>query len=102
MNATTVRGSRVEAPGTLFSPRVLVAIVAVCIMAFVGMLYIAIFGGGANPERETGPSTYSSSAIGHKGLMDTLRRLDIPVVISRFDSGAKANTGSLLVLAEPS
>jgi hypothetical protein len=33
--------------------------------------------------------------------METLRRLDIPVVISRYDSVAKANQGNLLVLAEP-
>lgn len=90
-----------DASRTLFSPRVLVAIIAIGIMAFVGMLYISIFGGNGDPDVEVGPNTYSSSAIGHKGLVDTLRRLDIPVVISRYDSGNKANSGSLLVLAEP-
>ena len=93
--------SRDGASSTLFSPRVLVAIIAIGVAAFVGMLYIEIFGGDRNPEYEIGPSTFSSSAIGHKGFMETLRRLDIPVVISRYDSVAKANQGNLLVLAEP-
>jgi hypothetical protein len=89
------------ASSTLFSPRVLVGIIAIGIMAFVGVLYISIFGGNGDPDVEVGPNSYSSSAIGHRGLMETLRRLDIPVVISRYDSGNKANKGSLLVLAEP-
>jgi hypothetical protein len=90
-----------SASSTLFSPRVLVAIIAIGVAAFVSMLYIEIFGGDGNPEYEVGPSTFSSSAIGHKGFMETLRRLGIPVVISRYDSVAKANQGNLLVLAEP-
>jgi hypothetical protein len=85
----------------VFSPRTLVIIIAVGVLAFVGMLYLQLFGEGGDPDLEVGPSTYSRSAIGHKALLETLRRLDIPIVISRFKSGEKANSGSLMVLAEP-
>ena len=85
----------------MFSPRTLLIIIAVGVLAFVGMLYLQLFGEAGDPGFEIGPSTYSSSAIGHKALLETLRRLDIPVVISRFRSGEKATGASLLVLAEP-
>jgi hypothetical protein len=88
-------------PAELFSPRTLLFIIAVGVLAFVGMLYLQLFGEAGDPGFEIGPSTYSSSAIGHKALLETLRRLDIPVVISRFRSSEKATGGSLLVLAEP-
>lgn len=84
----------------LFSPRTLLAIIAIGTAAFVGMIYLEMFGGG-DPDFEIGPSTYSSSALGHKALLETLRRLDVPVVVSRFRTAEKAGQGSLLVLAEP-
>ena len=88
-------------PGELFSPRVLLAIIAIGIIAFVGMLYLELFADAGDPDLEIGPSTYSRSAVGHKALLETLRRLDVPVVVSRFRSGEKASSGGLLVLAEP-
>lgn len=87
-------------PGELFSPRTLLAIIAIGTAAFVGMIYLEMFGGG-DPDLEVGPSTYSSSALGHKALMETLRRLDVPVVVSRFRTAEKTGPDSLLVLAEP-
>jgi hypothetical protein len=87
-------------PGEVFSPRTLLAIIAVGTAAFVGMIYLEMFGID-DPDFEIGPSTYSSSALGHKALMETLRRIDVPVVVSRFRSGEKTGDGSLLVLAEP-
>ena len=87
-------------PGELFSPRTLLAIIAIGTAAFVGMVYLEMFGTD-DPDFEIGPSTYSSSALGHKALMETLRRLDVPVVVSRFRTAEKAGSGSLLVLAEP-
>ena len=87
-------------PGELFSPRTLLAIIAIGTAAFVGMVYLEMFGID-DPDFEIGPSTYSSSALGHKALMETLRRLDVPVVVSRFRTAEKTGSGSLLVLAEP-
>lgn len=47
-----------------------------------------------------GVDSYSMSAIGHRGLVQLLEKLDIPVVVSRGDSAARAARG-LLVIAEP-
>jgi hypothetical protein len=85
----------------LFSPRVLTAVIAVGIIAFVAMFYLELFGDEGDPDFEIGPSTYSSSAIGHKALLETLRGIDILVVVSRFRTDEKARTGGVLVLAEP-
>jgi hypothetical protein len=87
-------------PGELFSPRTLLAIIAIGTAAFVGMVYLEMFGID-DPDFEIGPSTYSSSALGHKALLETLRRIDVPVVVSRFRTAEKTGSGSLLVLAEP-
>jgi hypothetical protein len=87
-------------PGEPFSPRTLLAIIAIGTAAFVGMIYLEMFGVD-DPDFEIGPSTYSSSALGHKALMETLRRIDVPVVVSRFRTAEKTNRSSLLVLAEP-
>jgi hypothetical protein len=97
----SVQGETVtKRPGELFSPRTLLAIIAIGTAAFVGMVYLEMFGID-DPDFEIGPSTYSSSALGHKALMETLRRLDVPVVVSRFRTAEKTGSGSLLVLAEP-
>src|SRR5688500_13546359 len=96
----STQGEMAKRPGELFSPRTLLAIIAVGTAAFVGMVYLEMFGID-DPDFEIGPSTYSSSALGHKALMETLRRLDVPVVVSRFRTAEKTGSGSLLVLAEP-
>ncbi len=87
--------------GDIFSGRTLVAIVAVGILAFVGTVYLTVFSDGGEPVYEIGPTSYSSSALGHKAFLQILRRLEIPVIVSRFKSGEKAGPGSLLLLLEP-
>jgi hypothetical protein len=99
-NMETQREAADKRPGELFSPRTLLAIIAIGTAAFVGMIYLEMFGSD-DPDFEIGPSTYSSSALGHKALMETLRRLDVPVMVSRFRTAEKSGEGSLLVLAEP-
>lgn len=98
--------SQIGAPGgahhpELFSARTLAAIFIVGILAFVGAVYLLVFTDSNDPIFEIGPTTYSSSALGHKALLQTLRRLQVPVIVSRFKSGEKAGPGSLLVLLEP-
>lgn len=95
---TQVAGSQ---RGELFSGRTLAAILGIGVLAFVGMLYLELFVDGGDPSYAVSPTTYSSSAIGHKALLQILRRLDVPVVVSRFKSGDKAGRGSLLMLLEP-
>ena len=44
---------------------------------------------------------FSRSAIGHRGLRETLRELGVPVVASRHRSAEKAGQDGLLLLIEP-
>ncbi len=101
MTVPRTEAVRVENMGELFSGRILVIIIGVGILAFVGMLYLQVFSSGAEPTLEVSPTTYSSSALGHKALLQLLSRLEVPVVVSRFKTGEKAGRGSLLLLLEP-
>jgi hypothetical protein len=83
---------------SLFSPRVLVIWVAVASLLFVAMILFMMFG---SPERPTGPSAFSSSAIGYAGIADVMRRLGTPVVKSRGGSLAKLDAHGVLIVAEP-
>jgi uncharacterized protein DUF4350 len=42
--------------------------------------------------------SYSRSAIGHRALVKLLERLDIPVIVSRYESQTKVNRGVLVVI----
>lgn len=58
---------------------------------------------GSDPNKNTvsaGADSYSVSAIGHRGLVEILEKLDIPVLKSRGDSAHKAEKG-LLIIIEP-
>ncbi len=83
-------------PGA-FSPRTVLWLIAVGSLCFAGAAYLSIYGG----ESTAGANSYSYSAIGHRAFIETLRRVDIPVVVSGNDSRAKAGRTALLVLAEP-
>jgi hypothetical protein len=87
-----------SAAANLFSPRVLVIWVAVALLLFVAMILFMMFG---SPERPTGPSAFSSSAIGYAGIADAMHRLGAPVVKSRGGSLAKLDQHGVLIVAEP-
>ncbi len=55
---------------------------------------------GPSQKFSAGSDGYSVSAIGHRGLVRMLEKLDVPVVLSRNNSTVKAAHG-LLVVAEP-
>lgn len=57
-------------------------------------------GGGQSGSRY-GANSYSVSAVGHAGLYDMLRRLDIPVVRGTGNTLATVGTNGVLVAAEP-
>jgi len=82
-----------------FSRTTLTIIIAVAIVSLGAAVVLTVFGDDLN---ETAPSagadSYSVSAIGHRGLVDILEKLDIPVVKSRSSSAEKAKNGLLLVL----
>jgi len=77
---------------------VVVAIVAISLATAVGL---TLFGDKLAEEKPSaGADSYSVSAIGHRGFVDILESLGIPIVKSRSNSGTKTGQG-LLIIAEP-
>jgi hypothetical protein len=91
-----------QAPGgDAFSLRAVVLLIAAGLMAFTAAALVAIY---ADPQTEGthGTNAYSYSAIGHRAWTEILQDLEVPVLLSRNDSAAKAYDGDgLLVLAQP-
>lgn len=84
-----------------FQSRTVLAIVIVTGASFLLALGLAIFGPELTPPRSVSSDAYSYSSLGHKALVESLRRLGIPVVVSRSASTAKARATGVLVIAEP-
>ncbi len=87
---------------SIFSRRLLIVWITAAVVTFACSLY---FMGGGEPgdsgTDESGSNTFSRSAIGYAGIVETLQRLGVPVVKSRYDAAGKLSEGSVLVLAEP-
>jgi Domain of unknown function (DUF4350) len=84
----------------VFSRRLLIGWIAGAIVVFALSLYL-MGAGEMSGIDNTGPGTFSRSAIGHAGIADVLQRLGIPVVKSQHNSLEKLSPGSVLVIAEP-
>jgi uncharacterized protein DUF4350 len=78
----------------------LIAVIAVVGVSLAVAAALTVFGDELGAKPSAGVDAYSVSAIGHRGLVRLLENLDVPVVVSRSDSGARAKHG-LLVIAEP-
>ena len=84
-----------------FSKPTMIILVIVAVVSLGVAAGLTVLGDElADSQPSAGADSYSASAIGHRGLVEILTRLDIPVVRSRSDSGAKAQSG-LLVVLEP-
>ena len=70
--------------------------------AFLGAMALLLFGTPSDEPETVAPSAFSRSAIGHMAFADTLRRLGVPVLVSRYGSLDKGRQGGLLIIAEPS
>ncbi|WP_193369531.1 DUF4350 domain-containing protein [Pelagibius marinus] len=87
--------------GDTFSLRAVVLLIAAGLMAFTAAALVAIY---SDPQTEGtyGTNAYSYSAIGHRAWTEILQDLEVPVLLSRNDSAAKAyDGGGLLILAQP-
>ena len=84
----------------VFSRKLLIGWIAGAVVVFAISMYLMGAGEPGGPD-DTGPSTFSRSAIGHAGLAEVLQRLGVSVVKSRYNSLEKLTPGSLLVIAEP-
>lgn len=76
-------------------------VMGVSLLTFFG---VAIFGEPGAPGdegRHRLDSTFSRSAVGHAAFRELLERLDVPVTVSRFRSGGRAEKTGVLLLIEP-
>ena len=89
-----------EDPRSPFSRTTLIVVIAVAAVSLGVAVALTIVGDELGDKRSAGVDGYSVSAIGHKGLVRLLEKLDVPVVVSRSNSGDKARHG-LLIIAEP-
>jgi hypothetical protein len=78
----------------------LIAVIGVVAASLVVAVVLTVLGDDLGDRRSAGVDGYSVSAIGHQGLVRLLEKLDVPVVVSRSDSAARARHG-LLIVAEP-
>jgi hypothetical protein len=84
-----------------FGPRATALLVGAAGISLAVAVVLAVLGGGLEDVPSAGADSFSRSAIGHRAFLDLLRRLEVPVVVSRHRSVDKAGE-ALLVLAEPS
>ncbi len=83
-----------------FSKTTLAIVIAVAGVSLAAAAALTIFGDELGDQPTAGVDGYSVSAIGHRGLVQLLEKLDVPVVVSRSNSAVKARRG-LLIIAEP-
>jgi hypothetical protein len=83
-----------------FSRTTLAVLVAGTLLSIGLAAVLTAFGDELTDPVSASADSYSKSAIGHRGLVRLLERLDIPVVVSRSESAGRAEHG-LLVIAEP-
>ena len=76
----------------IFSPRTVALLVSVGLIAFFATLVVAAFSDPVSPHQRTGANSYSSSAIGHFGFVELLRRSGLPVLVSRNRSPEKSRS----------
>ncbi|MEQ9199598.1 MAG: hypothetical protein RLN80_06385, partial [Rhodospirillales bacterium] len=86
---------------SIFAPRTLTALIAVGILSFTGIILMSVFAPDLAVRSDFRTSSYSVSAVGHKGLAETLRATGRTVIVSRAGSATKAGTTNLLIAAEP-
>lgn len=84
-----------------FSRKRTVLLFALGALSLLSWLLLIVFGEALEETSTHAPSAYGRGALGHRALVALLQRLDIPVVVSRHASDAKARRG-VLVVAEPS
>lgn len=84
-----------------FRRRTMLWLVAIAGFSFLSALFWGLFGSEVAGVSSARADSFSRSALGYHALVRLLRELDIPVSVSRFDSGHRAGKAALLLLAEP-
>ena len=81
----------------IFSPTALFWLIALGLLAFGGAAYFLIYG-DSRIDTASGTNAYSYSALGHRAFVETLRRQDIPVRVSRVEPAGTADNSALLIM----
>jgi len=89
-------------PDQPFSPKTIAWLVGIGLLAFVGMALTSTLTGDGRYASTAGANSFSSSAIGHKALVETLQQSGRRIVISQSQSADKAASADLLMVIEPS
>ena len=84
-----------------FSKRAIRWIAGLMAVSILTGVVALVFGPELKIEQTAGPSSFSISAIGNKGLVELLREVEIPVFVSRRDSVTRAGEHGLLVISAP-
>jgi hypothetical protein len=83
-----------------FSRKSLGWLVGIACGSFLIALVLLVVTSDQMDTRSAAAAAFSRSAIGHAGLVEMLRKLKVPVVVSQHDSARKAS-GAALMVAEP-
>ena len=86
---------------TVFSQKTVAGLIVVGFLAFAGAIHFLFVGSDSEHVRRAGNNAYSEAAVGHRALVQVLRKLGIPVLVSRNRSIERAGDSGLLVIAEP-
>jgi hypothetical protein len=84
-----------------FRRRTLLWIVGLSGVSLAAALVFVVLGSELVPVQSVQPDAYSRSALGHEAFVELLRRLDVPVLVSRHGSAARAQGDAVLVVLEP-
>ena len=98
--ATSLKAMRATSAGP-FQLLTLVLVITIGLAAFLVGSYLQIFDDGSGEPWTTDANSFSHSAIGHRAFIETLRKLGIPVVVSRFRTLDRVGDNDLLLLIEP-
>lgn len=84
-----------------FSPRTVLWVAAVAAASFAVALILMAYGPELAQEETAGPSAFSSSALGHRALLEFLEESGIDVRLQRGRRLFQCGPGVPVVLAEP-
>jgi hypothetical protein len=98
--ATGLKAMRAASAGP-FQLLTLIVLIVIGLAAFLGGTYLQVFDDGSGEPWTTDANSFSRSAIGHRAFVTALRKLGIPVEISRFRTLDRVGDNNLLMLIEP-
>ncbi len=99
--AGTQADQGVPADASTFSPRTLRWLIGVVVASLVATVILPQLTGGDLEKTTWRANGFSRSAIGFRAFGEVMRKLDIPVIMSRNRSGTKSSAKQPLVVALP-